>query len=138
MAVWAWLLVAVAVSSVAGLEAWAWMRHSQSAILMAAAGAISLTFGLIGVALVLLIGYGFLAGLSGWDPAGAFEDTGRAAAADGRACDPNYEGDCLDPDASDYDCAAGDGDGPLYSGPVTVVGDDPHDLDRDGNGYGCE
>jgi hypothetical protein len=27
-------------------------------------------------------------------------------------CDPNYEGACLDPNASDYDCAGGSGDGP--------------------------
>jgi hypothetical protein len=53
-------------------------------------------------------------------------------------CDPNYAGACLDPDSSDYDCAGGSGDGPDYTGPVRVVGDDPHDLDRDGDGYACE
>ena len=53
-------------------------------------------------------------------------------------CDPNYEGECLDPDAVDYDCAGGSGDGPEYTGRVEVVGDDPHDLDRDRDGTGCD
>jgi hypothetical protein len=54
------------------------------------------------------------------------------------ACDPNYEGACLDPSASDYDCEGGSGDGPEYTGTVTVVGDDPFGLDRDGDGIACE
>ncbi len=54
-------------------------------------------------------------------------------------CDPNYKGACLDPNAYDYDCAGGEGDGPNYvSGPVYVVGDDPFDLDRDGDRVACE
>lgn len=53
-------------------------------------------------------------------------------------CDPSYEGACLDPTASDYDCAGGSGDGPEYTGTVTVVGDDHFDLDRDGDGVGCQ
>jgi hypothetical protein len=53
-------------------------------------------------------------------------------------CDPNYEGACLDPNSPDYDCEGGSGDGPDYTGPVTVVGDDPYDLDRDGDGVGCD
>lgn len=53
-------------------------------------------------------------------------------------CDPNYEGACLDPDASDYDCGGGSGDGPSYTGPVHVVGVDRHGLDADGDGYACE
>ncbi|MEX2447819.1 MAG: hypothetical protein WD404_03635 [Solirubrobacterales bacterium] len=53
-------------------------------------------------------------------------------------CDPNYEGACLDPNAPDYDCEGGSGDGPYYTGPVTVVGDDHHGLDSDGDGSGCE
>jgi hypothetical protein len=52
-------------------------------------------------------------------------------------CDPNYSG-CLDPNASDYDCIGGSGDGPRYTGPVRVLGDDHYDLDRDGDGVGCE
>jgi hypothetical protein len=53
-------------------------------------------------------------------------------------CDPNYEGACLDPSASDYDCAGGSGDGPKYTGTVTVVGDDHYDLNRDDDNIACE
>lgn len=53
-------------------------------------------------------------------------------------CDPNYTGACLRPDVADYDCAGGSGDGPYYTGPVTVVGDDRYALDRDGDGVACE
>jgi hypothetical protein len=53
-------------------------------------------------------------------------------------CDPSYTGACLDPDASDYDCQGGTGDGPKYTGTVTVVGNDHFDLDRDGDGTGCD
>jgi hypothetical protein len=53
------------------------------------------------------------------------------------SCDPNYSG-CLDPNASDYDCAGGSGDGPLYTGPVEVLGVDHYGLDADGDGYACE
>lgn len=53
-------------------------------------------------------------------------------------CDPNYEGACV-PVASDVDCAGGSGNGPAYvQGPVYVVGQDIYDLDRDGDGVGCE
>jgi hypothetical protein len=52
-------------------------------------------------------------------------------------CDPNYTG-CLDPSASDYDCAGGSGDGPLYTGPVEVIGVDHYGLDADGDGQACE
>jgi hypothetical protein len=54
------------------------------------------------------------------------------------SCDPNYKGECLEPDAIDYDCAGGSGDGPEYAGFVEVVGDDPHGLDADGDGFACE
>jgi hypothetical protein len=54
------------------------------------------------------------------------------------ACHPSYEGACLKPDASDYDCAGGSGNGPYYTGRVIVVGPDVFDLDRDGDGIGCE
>jgi hypothetical protein len=52
-------------------------------------------------------------------------------------CDPNYSGACV-PIASDVDCAGGSGNGPAYvAGPVTVIGSDIYDLDRDGDGVGC-
>lgn len=60
------------------------------------------------------------------------------APAQGVNCDSNYEGACLNPDASDYDCEGGEGDGPEYTGTVRVVGDDPFDLDRDGDGVACD
>jgi hypothetical protein len=53
-------------------------------------------------------------------------------------CDPNYSGACLDPYASDYDCSDGEGDGPEYTGTVTVVGEDHYGLDSDSDGTGCE
>lgn len=53
-------------------------------------------------------------------------------------CDPNYSGACV-PIASDVDCAGGSGNGPAYvTGPVTVIGTDIYDLDRDNDGIGCE
>ncbi|HEX6472618.1 MAG TPA: G5 domain-containing protein [Streptosporangiaceae bacterium] len=55
-----------------------------------------------------------------------------------RRCDPNYSGACV-PIASDVDCAGGSGNGPAYvAGPVRVVGSDIYDLDRDGDGVGCD
>jgi hypothetical protein len=53
-------------------------------------------------------------------------------------CDSSYEGACLDPDATDYDCEGGSGDGPEYTGVVTVVGDDHFGLDRNGDGLACD
>jgi hypothetical protein len=54
------------------------------------------------------------------------------------SCDPNYRGGCV-PIASDVDCASGSGNGPAYvQGPVTVIGSDIYDLDRDGDGVGCD
>ena len=56
----------------------------------------------------------------------------------GGGCDPNYSGACV-PIASDVDCAGGSGNGPAYvQGPVTVIGTDIYDLDRNGDGVGCE
>lgn len=53
-------------------------------------------------------------------------------------CHPSYQGACLPPDAEDVDCAGGSGNGPVYTGRVTVVGPDVYDLDRDGDGVGCQ
>ena len=53
-------------------------------------------------------------------------------------CDPNYGGACV-PIASDVDCEGGGGNGPAYvRGPVTVTGNDIYELDRDGDGVGCD
>jgi len=83
-------------------------------------------------AVAAAIGYGMIGGITGLDPLGWFEE-GSAS-----GCHSSYQGECLDPDASDYDCAGGTGDGPEYAGAVRVVGDDPFGLDADSDGYGCE
>ena len=54
-----------------------------------------------------------------------------------QSCHASYSG-CLKPNASDYDCAGGSGNGPYYTGLVQVVGPDVFGLDRDGDGWGCE
>ena len=54
-------------------------------------------------------------------------------------CHPSYQGACLDPSVSDYDCAGGSGNGPGYvDGPIRVVGPDEYRLDGDGDGIACE
>ena len=53
-------------------------------------------------------------------------------------CDSNYSGACV-PIARDVDCQGKGGNGPAYvQGPVTVVGNDIYQLDRDGDGVACE
>jgi hypothetical protein len=59
-----------------------------------------------------------------------------AAPAPPSGCHPSYD-PCV-PIASDVDCRGGSGDGPEYTGTVTVIGPDVYDLDRDGDGMGCE
>ena len=55
------------------------------------------------------------------------------------SCDPSYPDVCLDPAVEDYDCAGGTGNGPKYvEGPIRVRPPDPFDLDREGDGWGCE
>lgn len=58
------------------------------------------------------------------------------APAPSQVCTPGYS-PCLPP-ASDYDCAGGSGNGPAYTGRVTVTGSDPYGLDADGDGIGCD
>jgi hypothetical protein len=55
-----------------------------------------------------------------------------------KKCHPSYKGACLDPNASDYDCIGGSGNGPKYTGLVRVVGPDVFRLDADHDGWGCE
>lgn len=45
-------------------------------------------------------------------------------------CDSSYSG-CVPPYPPDIDCGE-------ISGPVAVYGSDPHGLDADGDGSGCE
>jgi hypothetical protein len=142
MPLWAWLLLAAGAGLLVGLESWAWMRHGTSAIGLAIGGTLSLGMVLVVVALAAAFAYGMASGVTGWDPVGLMDDATESSATGAntasRECDTNYEGECLDPDAGDYDCAGGSGDGPQYTGTVQVVGDDIHGLDRDGNGVGCE
>jgi hypothetical protein len=55
-----------------------------------------------------------------------------------KRCHPSYKLKCLDPNASDYDCIGGGGNGPKYTGLVKVVGRDVFRLDADHDGWGCE
>jgi endonuclease YncB( thermonuclease family) len=50
-------------------------------------------------------------------------------------CDPNYAGGCVPPPPPDLDCADIRAMG---IAPVRVVGPDPHRLDGDNDGLGCE
>jgi len=80
-------------------------------------------------------------GLSPGVDAGAEARTTRGpeATAAKRRCHPSYRGRCLKPNASDYDCAGGGGNGPYYvSGPFRGVGSDPYRLDADHDGIACE
>nr|WP_280482671.1 hypothetical protein [Nocardia cyriacigeorgica] len=60
----------------------------------------------------------------------------QASAQPGPGCHESYD-PCV-PITSDVDCAGGSGNGPEYTGRVRVIGPDEYDLDRDGNGIGCE
>ncbi len=62
---------------------------------------------------------------------------GTKAKTGGGNCHPSYR-PCV-PIASDVDCAGGDGNGPAYvDGPITVIGPDEYDLDRDNDGTACD
>lgn len=50
-------------------------------------------------------------------------------------CDPNYTGACVPPFPPDLDCADLRA---LGLAPVRSIGSDPHGLDGDGDGVGCE
>jgi hypothetical protein len=50
-------------------------------------------------------------------------------------CDRNYGGGCVPPYPPDLDCADIRA---LGIAPVRVIGSDPHRLDGDGDGLGCE
>lgn len=50
-------------------------------------------------------------------------------------CDSNYTGGCVPPYPPDVDCADLQA---LGISEVTITGSDPHDLDPDGDGVGCD
>lgn len=85
----------------------------------------------LGLAYLILIGGALLLAL----PLTGIVDSERP---DPDECVPGYS-KCLDPAISDYDCAPqGEDDGPRrVAGPIVVTGDDPFELDPDGDGYGC-
>ena len=64
----------------------------------------------------------------------------RSAPAAGGGCHPSYTRTCIPDDVADADCAGGSGNGPFYvqEANIGVVGPDVFDLDRDGDGVGCE
>jgi micrococcal nuclease len=53
----------------------------------------------------------------------------------GGSCDPSYPGACIPPPPPDLDC---DDIRKMGAAPVRVTGADPHRLDGDGDGWGCE
>jgi beta-lactamase superfamily II metal-dependent hydrolase len=70
------------------------------------------------------------------------DSTSSADSASPAACEPSYR-PCIPEGDEDYDCEGGGGNGPKFiEGPVEVDHDvqpaDPHELDPDGNGVGCE
>jgi micrococcal nuclease len=58
-----------------------------------------------------------------------------AVSTPGTRCDPSYAGGCVPPSPPDLDCADIRN---LRIAPVRVVGGDPHRLDGDDDGLGCE
>jgi flagellar hook assembly protein FlgD len=65
----------------------------------------------------------------------------RASGGGGRGCTPGYSPCLVSHGGADYDCYGRGGNGPYYTAPgvvYAVTGSDPYDLDRDGNGRGCE
>jgi hypothetical protein len=71
------------------------------------------------------------------EPVAAATDSAVTAPTRIGRCAPNYA-PCVPVD-SDVDCAGGRGNGPSYvRGPVKVVGTDIYELDRDGDGTGCD
>ena len=78
--------------------------------------------------LVLLVA---LTSLAGWQAVASARPTKAR-------CHPSYKLKCLKPNAYDYDCIGGSGNGPLYTGRVFVVGRDVFRLDADGDHWGCE
>lgn len=64
---------------------------------------------------------------------------GKNAGRSGKRCDRNYSGACLNPNAFDYDCKGGDGDGPRYvQGPIQITGRDHFGLGTSGDKVACE
>ncbi len=67
--------------------------------------------------------------------ANAGTGSGAVGVVGGSGCDPSYAGACIPPPPPDLDC---DNIRALGAAPVRVVGSDPHRLDGDDDGWGCE
>jgi Flp pilus assembly pilin Flp len=76
----------------------------------------------------------------GWKIGGVVGDAGDKSSSPGTltppaaTCDPNYSGACIPPYPPDLDCSDL---ASLGIDQVTIVGSDPHGLDPDGDGIGC-
>jgi hypothetical protein len=114
----AWMLIAVGVGIVSGIETWVWMRHRTSALGVAAVWT-------TGIVVVLAIGAALVTG-------GSSSDAGSDDSSSADHCDPNYEGGCVPDTGGDVDCTE------IADTNLTVVGDDVDGLDRDGDGIACE
>ena len=64
----------------------------------------------------------------------ALQTITRAVSSDSTGCDPNYSG-CVPLSTQDLDCPDIRN---LGLAPVRIIGADAHQLDHDGDGYGCE
>ena len=98
-------------------------------------GQSTVEYGLIigAIAVVLIVGMLFLAGkVEDLFTGGSDSPTFRPPLA---ACDANYSGACIPLPPPDLDCDDLQRMG--IGGEVRVVGEDPHDLDGDGDGIAC-
>lgn len=67
------------------------------------------------------------------DPSAPAEPGETATPSETAQCDANYEGDCVPVFAGQDNVNCED-----VQGPIAVIGDDPYNLDEDGNGTACE
>ncbi len=98
-------------------------------------GQSTVEYGLIigAIAVVLIVGMLFLAGkVEDLFTGGSDSPIFRPPVA---ACDANYSGACIPPPPPGLDCDDLQRMG--IGGEVRVVGEDPHDLDGDGDGIAC-
>lgn len=72
-------------------------------------------------------------------PPSSSSTSGSTSKSAGDNCQPDYYGACLKPDSLGYSCEGSGGPGPDFiKGPVYLTGkNDPFELDRDGDGIGC-
>jgi hypothetical protein len=71
---------------------------------------------------------------NGNDNGGGGDGNGNGNGGNGKDCDPSYPNDCIPPLPPDLDCS----DSLYVPKNVKVLPPDPHRLDNDNNGIGCE